>query len=100
MRAGQGRPGEPDVPGAPGALRLGRRDADGRAPLSSLAAAADVAGLREGRLRLKWPNDLVVGGEDGEPRKVAGVLGESVFGPEGAVETAIVGIGGNAAWAA
>ena len=68
--------------------------------LAMLDAAEDVAGLREGRLRLKWPNDLVVVGDDGEPRKVAGVLGESVLGSGGMVESAVVGIGVNADWAA
>lgn len=68
--------------------------------LAMLDAAEDVAGLREGRLRLKWPNDLVAVGDDGQPRKVAGVLGETVLGSGGMVESAVVGIGVNADWAA
>jgi BirA family biotin operon repressor/biotin-[acetyl-CoA-carboxylase] ligase len=68
--------------------------------LAMLDAAEDVAGLREGRLRLKWPNDLVDVGDDGTPRKVAGVLGETALGADGLVDSAVVGIGVNADWAA
>jgi BirA family biotin operon repressor/biotin-[acetyl-CoA-carboxylase] ligase len=67
--------------------------------LAMLDAAEDVAGLREGQLQLKWPNDLVVPGDDGL-HKVAGVLGESVLGADGWVESAVVGIGVDADWAA
>ena len=74
--------------------------------LAMIDAAEDVAGLREGRLRLKWPNDIVV--EDasaGDPagprlRKTAGVLAESVLAADGTIETAVVGIGVNADWPA
>lgn len=73
--------------------------------LAMLDAAEDTAGLREGRLRLKWPNDLVAAFDDGTTddgalRKVAGVLGESILGADGTVESAVVGIGVNADWAA
>jgi len=67
--------------------------------LAMLDAAEEVAGLREGRLHLKWPNDVVALGDLGELRKVAGVLGESIVGVDGAVESAVVGIGVNADWA-
>ena len=67
--------------------------------LAMLDAAEHAAGLREGRLRLKWPNDLVVPDGDGL-RKVAGVLGESVLGGDGSLESAVIGIGVNADWAA
>jgi biotin-(acetyl-CoA carboxylase) ligase len=83
-------------------------------------AAEDVAGLPEGTIRLKWPNDLVVvvrgpgarlpadAGPDeargirGAPlevRKLAGVLGETA-GLGSADPTAVIGIGVNADWAA
>ncbi len=67
--------------------------------LAMADAAEDVAGLPMNRLRLKWPNDIVV--EDpGTPagfRKLAGVLGETE-GVGGADPIAIVGIGVNADW--
>ncbi|HEY8168066.1 MAG TPA: biotin--[acetyl-CoA-carboxylase] ligase [Candidatus Limnocylindrales bacterium] len=68
--------------------------------LAMLDAAEDVAGLRDGRLALKWPNDLVVVMEEGQLRKVAGVLGESVLDADGSVASAVVGVGVNADWAA
>lgn len=68
--------------------------------LAMLDAAEDVAGLSEGRLQLKWPNDLIAAGDDGELRKVAGVLGESIVGAGGLVDSAVVGIGINADWSA
>ncbi|MGD0861451.1 MAG: biotin--[acetyl-CoA-carboxylase] ligase [Candidatus Limnocylindrales bacterium] len=69
------------------------------AALVSLAmadAAEEVAGLVAGRLRLKWPNDIVA--ETGAGlRKLAGVLGETE-GIGTADPIAIVGIGINADW--
>ncbi len=62
-------------------------------------AAEDAAGLRDGTLGLKWPNDLVVDGADGRLLKLAVVLGESTT-LGGRLETAIVGIGVNVEWAA
>jgi BirA family transcriptional regulator, biotin operon repressor / biotin---[acetyl-CoA-carboxylase] ligase len=88
--------------------------------LAMIDAAEEVAGLREGTIRLKWPNDLVVevGGPNsslaGEPdprsalerlsapvelHKVAGVLGESDRLGTGD-PVVVVGIGINADWAA
>jgi BirA family transcriptional regulator, biotin operon repressor / biotin---[acetyl-CoA-carboxylase] ligase len=70
--------------------------------LAMADAAEEVAGLAVGKLRLKWPNDLVVEtGRGAAPglKKIAGVLGET----EGAGTTnqlAIVGIGINADWPA
>jgi BirA family biotin operon repressor/biotin-[acetyl-CoA-carboxylase] ligase len=60
-------------------------------------AAEDVAGLKDGTLWLKWPNDVVVDAQDGSIRKVAGVLGESVASGD-RVESAVVGIGINTEW--
>ncbi|MFN8518977.1 MAG: biotin--[acetyl-CoA-carboxylase] ligase [Chloroflexota bacterium] len=65
--------------------------------LAMLYAAEDVAGLRDGTLGLKWPNDIVADGPDGLLRKVAGVLGEASLDDD-RVETAVVGIGVNADW--
>ena len=88
--------------------------------LAMCDAAEDVAGLAEGAIRLKWPNDLVVvvGGPDAvligdvsaeaalaqraaplDVRKVAGVLGET-DGLGTSDPRAIIGIGVNADWKA
>jgi BirA family biotin operon repressor/biotin-[acetyl-CoA-carboxylase] ligase len=62
-------------------------------------AAEETAGLKDGTLWLKWPNDLVADAENGSLRKVGGVLGESTT--EGSrVSTAVIGIGINSNWAA
>ena len=81
------------------------------ASLAMAEAAEDVAGLPDGAIRLKWPNDLVVeasgSSASGMPvdpealviRKVAGVLGET----DGLGTTdprAVIGLGVNADWAA
>ena len=67
--------------------------------LAMLDAAEDVAGLRDASLGLKWPNDIVADGPDGWLRKVAGVLGEATLDDD-LIETAVIGIGVNADWAA
>jgi BirA family biotin operon repressor/biotin-[acetyl-CoA-carboxylase] ligase len=59
-------------------------------------AAEAVAGLPDGRLRLKWPNDIVAD-MSGGVRKLAGVLGETA-GAGTPEPLAIVGIGINADW--
>ena len=83
-------------------------------------AAEDAAGLAEGTIRLKWPNDLVVVAEGGGAalvgdvtaeealavrgaplalKKIAGILGETEgLGTED--PQAVVGIGINADWKA
>jgi BirA family biotin operon repressor/biotin-[acetyl-CoA-carboxylase] ligase len=67
--------------------------------LAMADAAEEAAGLPIGRLRLKWPNDIVVEARraPGGVRKVAGVLGESE-GAGTADVTAVVGIGINNNW--
>ena len=67
--------------------------------LAMCDAAEEAAGLSIGRLRLKWPNDIVVEAPraPGGIRKVAGVLGESE-GAGTAGVTAVVGIGVNNDW--
>ncbi len=66
--------------------------------LAMLDAAEETAGLRDGTLWLKWPNDIVAEGADGRLLKVAGVLGESTIEGD-RVAGAIVEIGVNADWA-
>jgi BirA family biotin operon repressor/biotin-[acetyl-CoA-carboxylase] ligase len=67
--------------------------------LAMAAAAEHTAGLEDGAVRLKWPNDLVTVGPNGEVRKLAGVLGDTAgLGTHDPV--AIVGIGTNVDWAA
>ena len=69
------------------------------AAMAMLDAAEDTAGLKDGAIWLKWPNDLVADAEDGRLVKLAGVLGESSPGLDGThVETAVIGIGINADW--
>lgn len=66
--------------------------------LAMAASAEEVAGLPDGAIRLKWPNDLVIEGTD-SVRKVAGVLGET-DGLGGADPRAVIGIGSNTNWKA
>jgi BirA family biotin operon repressor/biotin-[acetyl-CoA-carboxylase] ligase len=61
-------------------------------------ASEEVAGLKDGTLRLKWPNDIVAEAEDRTLRKVAGVLGESTG--DRFVRTAVIGVGINSDWPA
>lgn len=83
--------------------------------LAMADGAEDVAGLAEGTIRLKWPNDLVIPfGASGRPlgdgadlgpdtsievRKLAGLLGETdgLGTPD---PRAVIGIGINADWSA
>ncbi|WP_336025054.1 biotin--[acetyl-CoA-carboxylase] ligase [Halobellus salinisoli] len=67
-------------------------------PLYTLAAAVAVArAAREVGVdaRIKWPNDVLVAGDDGEERKLCGVLTE-MEGEADRVSWLIVGIGVNA----
>ena len=67
--------------------------------LAMADAGEEVAGLPDGMLALKWPNDIVVAAKDAPAgvRKVAGVLGESEGAGTPSVK-AVVGIGVNADW--
>ena len=71
--------------------------------LAMADAAEDIAGLPDGSIRLKWPNDLVIAGGlgDGPPavRKLGGVLGETE-GLGTADPRVVIGIGLNADWPA
>jgi BirA family biotin operon repressor/biotin-[acetyl-CoA-carboxylase] ligase len=60
-----------------------------------LTAAAAVVPPLQGELRLKWPNDLVVGSDPLTARKVAGILAESSLQADGSLRYAILGIGIN-----
>lgn len=108
--AGRGRSGRRWVapPGAALLASLGFRPAwlaperawrlAGTVGLAMADAAEEVAGLKDGTIRLKWPNDLVHETDDGV-RKLAGVLGEtSGLGTDD--PRAVIGIGVNADWAA
>ena len=64
--------------------------------LAMADAAEDVAGMGDGAIRLKWPNDLVIDSPDGV-RKLAGVLGES-DGLGSDDPRVVIGIGINADW--
>lgn len=62
-------------------------------------AAEEAAGLKDGTLWLKWPNDMVAEGPRVGLVKVAGVLGESAL-VDDRVESAVIGIGINSDWRA
>lgn len=108
--AGRGREGRTWVapPGAALLLSLGFRPTwldPGRAwqlaatvSLAMAASAEELAGLPDGTIRLKWPNDLVIEGAD-RVGKLAGVLGETdgLGGPD---PRAVIGIGSNTNWTA
>ena len=65
------------------------------AELGFLAALAVADLVRDGRtVRVKWPNDVLVGGG-----KVAGILPESSIGQNGKVDHVVLGIGLNVAFA-
>lgn len=65
--------------------------------LAMAEAAEALTGLPERRVRLKWPNDLVLESPDGSVLKLAGLLGETIgLGTDD--PRAIVGIGLNADW--
>ena len=64
--------------------------------LAMADAAEKVAGLPNGAIALKWPNDLYT---KERPRKLAGVLGET-DGLGGQDPHAVIGIGVNADWPA
>jgi len=67
--------------------------------LAMLDAAEEAAGLKDGTLWLKWPNDIVANGPDGQLLKLAGVLGESVTVGD-RTDSAVIGIGLNSDWPA
>jgi BirA family biotin operon repressor/biotin-[acetyl-CoA-carboxylase] ligase len=62
--------------------------------VSAAEAVGEVAGVELG---LKWPNDLVAQAADGDVRKVAGVLAESILAG-GRLEAVVVGTGMNVNW--
>lgn len=66
--------------------------------LAMLNAAEEAAGLQDGTLWLKWPNDVVVEGPDRRLLKIAGVLGETQLDGE-RVSSAVIGLGVNGDWA-
>jgi BirA family biotin operon repressor/biotin-[acetyl-CoA-carboxylase] ligase len=62
--------------------------------VSAVDACRDTAGVAPS---LKWPNDLIVSGDDGAVLKVGGMLTESVFRRD-RVDALVVGIGINVNW--
>lgn len=62
------------------------------AALALFDAAADAAPVLAPALRLKWPNDLLIG-----KAKAAGILLESTGGPDGVIDTLVIGFGVNCA---
>jgi BirA family biotin operon repressor/biotin-[acetyl-CoA-carboxylase] ligase len=65
--------------------------------LAMADASEEAAGLSQGSIRLKWPNDLVIARDGGTVRKLGGVLGET-DGLGTADPRAVVGIGLNGDW--
>ena len=61
------------------------------AGVATVDAIAEAGGGQPAGLRLKWPNDVLIG-----QAKCAGILAESVANP--ASVTAVIGIGINLAW--
>lgn len=57
---------------------------------AAVAAARAVERLCDARIDLKWVNDLYLNG-----RKVAGILAEGVFSPDGTLSAVVLGIGIN-----
>jgi BirA family biotin operon repressor/biotin-[acetyl-CoA-carboxylase] ligase len=108
--AGRGRDGRTWMapPGAGLLLSLGFRPAwlapqqawrlAATASIAMAQAAEAVAGLADGTIRLKWPNDLVIDAPD-RWVKLGGVLGET-DGLGTADPRVVVGMGINADWAA
>ena len=57
---------------------------------AAVAAARAIESLCDAKIDIKWVNDLYLNG-----RKVAGILAEGVFSPDGALTAVVLGIGIN-----
>lgn len=57
---------------------------------AAVAAARAIESLCDAKIDVKWVNDLYLNG-----RKVAGILAEGVFAPDGALTAVVLGIGIN-----
>lgn len=57
---------------------------------AAVAAARAIESLCDAKIDLKWVNDLYLNG-----RKVAGILAEGVFSPDGTLTAVVLGIGIN-----
>ncbi len=66
-----------------------RRDASQITLLTGVAVAEAISAVCPGRVGIKWPNDLLIGG-----RKVCGILAETKMAKD-VIESVIVGIGLN-----
>ncbi len=58
--------------------------------LAAVAAARAIESLCDGKIAVKWVNDLYLNG-----RKVAGILAEGIFAPDGTLTAVVLGIGIN-----
>lgn len=66
------------------------------AGLAAKHAIAEAGGIPAERIDLRWPNDLMITGRDGEQRKFGGILTESSMdGGDGALAYAVIGVGMN-----
>ena len=65
-------------------------DAVGITCRAAVAAARAIESLCGAKIDIKWVNDLYVNG-----RKVAGILAEGVFAPDGTLSAVVLGIGIN-----
>ena len=57
---------------------------------AAVAAARAIESLCDAKIDIKWVNDLYLNG-----RKVAGILAEGVFSPDGALTAVVLGVGIN-----
>lgn len=57
---------------------------------AAVAAARAIESLCDAKIDIKWVNDLYLNG-----RKVAGILAEGIFSPDGALSAVVLGIGIN-----
>lgn len=62
--------------------------------IAAVDACEEVTGCRPA---LKWPNDLIVAGDDGTARKLGGILAESVVDGD-RLQALVVGMGLNVTW--
>ena len=65
-------------------------DAVGITCRAAVAAARAIESLCGAEIQIKWVNDLYING-----RKVAGILAEGVFAPDGTLSAVVLGIGIN-----
>lgn len=62
---------------------------------TGIAAADAIHAVTGKNIDLRWPNDLVIRGDNGPSRKCGGILTESALAPDGTLRHAAIGIGIN-----